>query len=269
MSEPLSETGRGQALPAADRPRRSGAAAIKQALARQISQLMAEKNLSKAEMARRMHTSRAAVNRLLDPDNKSVTLLTLEKAALALGKQLQVALVDDSQPASPTPTPATKPTTDRSAQATRRRRYREAGEPLTEDSSVRDALVDAEAQQLLNWGLKQVEQEVDRTLDLEDEKARAHLESFSGRVRAVMRQVNDLMAKLPESSDATAWEALLLLTQRLQALYPGSPTHSQSMREAFDLAQKRHTLDRDQLFKEIMDILPGESNSQTPPDDNT
>ncbi len=269
MSEPRTGTGRDQALPAADRPRRSGAAAIKQALARQIAQLMREQNLSKAEMARRMHTSRAAVNRLLDPNNKSVTLLTLEKAAGALGKQLQVALVDDSQPEPATATPSVKPAADRSARVTRRRRYREAGEPLTEDSSVRDALVDTEAQPLLNWGLKQVEQEVDRTLDLEDEPARVHLESFSGWVRAVMRQVNDLMVSLPESTDAAAWEALVVLTQRLQALYPGSPTHSQSMREVFDLAQKRHTLDRDQLFKEIMDILPRESDSQTPSDDST
>ena len=92
---------------------------------------------------------------------------------------------------------------------TRRRRYREAGEPLTEDSSVRDALVDSEAQPLLDWGLKQVEQEVDRTLDLEDEPAATHLESFSGRVRDVMPQVNDLMASLPESTDAAAWEAMV------------------------------------------------------------
>jgi hypothetical protein len=40
-----------------------------------------------------MNTSRAAVDRLLDPKNESATLATLEKAALAVGKRLQVALV--------------------------------------------------------------------------------------------------------------------------------------------------------------------------------
>ena len=69
------------------------AIALKRVIAFQISQLMAEQRLSKAEMARRMQTSRTAVDRLLDPGNDSATLTTLEKAALALGKRLQVALV--------------------------------------------------------------------------------------------------------------------------------------------------------------------------------
>jgi predicted XRE-type DNA-binding protein len=69
------------------------AVAIKRVIAFQISQLMEQQDLSKAEMARRMQTSRAAVDRLLDPSNDSATLTTLEKADLALGKRLQVALV--------------------------------------------------------------------------------------------------------------------------------------------------------------------------------
>ena len=69
------------------------AVAIKRVIAFQISQLMEQQDLSKAEMARRMQTSRAAVDRLLDPSNESATLSTLEKAAHALGKRLQVALI--------------------------------------------------------------------------------------------------------------------------------------------------------------------------------
>ena len=59
------------------------AVAAKRVLAFQISQLMAEQQLSKAEMARRMRTSRAAVDRLLDFNTDSATLVTLEKAAAA------------------------------------------------------------------------------------------------------------------------------------------------------------------------------------------
>lgn len=69
------------------------AVAAKRVLAFQISQIMEEQQLSKAEMARRMKTSRTAVDRLLDTENESATLITLEKAALALGKRLHVALV--------------------------------------------------------------------------------------------------------------------------------------------------------------------------------
>lgn len=53
---------------------------------------MAEERLSKAEMARRMETSRAALDRLLDPDNPSVTLQTLQSAAQALGGRLKIEL---------------------------------------------------------------------------------------------------------------------------------------------------------------------------------
>ncbi len=67
--------------------------AIKRVLAFQIAQLMEEKNLSKTEMAKRMNTSRTALDRLLDPQNESATLQTLERAALALGKRLYIELV--------------------------------------------------------------------------------------------------------------------------------------------------------------------------------
>lgn len=65
------------------------ARAIKRVLARQIEQAMAQKGLSKAAMARRMATSRAALDRLLDP----VTLLTLAKAAHVVGRRIRVELV--------------------------------------------------------------------------------------------------------------------------------------------------------------------------------
>ena len=68
------------------------ALAVKRAIAYQVEQLMEQQNLSKTEMSRRMKTSRAALERLLDPANQSVTLQTLERAARALGKRLQISL---------------------------------------------------------------------------------------------------------------------------------------------------------------------------------
>lgn len=69
------------------------ATAVKRVLARQIEKAMEERRLSKAEVARRMHTSRAALDRLLDPQNGSVTLKTLYKAAAAVGRQVRLELV--------------------------------------------------------------------------------------------------------------------------------------------------------------------------------
>jgi len=69
------------------------AAAIKRVLARQVEGAIKEKHVSKAEMARRMHTSRAALDRLLDPDYDAVTLSILRKAATAVGRELRLELV--------------------------------------------------------------------------------------------------------------------------------------------------------------------------------
>jgi hypothetical protein len=69
------------------------ATAIKRVLPRQVAAAMRERHFSKAEMARRMRTSRAALDRLLDPDYEAVTLNTLRKAAAAVGRQLRVELV--------------------------------------------------------------------------------------------------------------------------------------------------------------------------------
>jgi len=68
------------------------AVAIKRVIAWQIERLMKEEGLTKSEMARRMGTSRSALERLLDPTNPSVTLLTIERAAKALGKKVRVEL---------------------------------------------------------------------------------------------------------------------------------------------------------------------------------
>lgn len=68
-------------------------AAIKRVLARQIESAMKERKLSKSEMSKRMHTSRAALDRLLDPDNEAVTLSTLRKAATAVGREIRLELV--------------------------------------------------------------------------------------------------------------------------------------------------------------------------------
>lgn len=64
--------------------------AIKRVLAFQIAQMIELQNISKSEMARRMNTSRSSLDRLLDPENDSVTLQTLERAAQALGKRLRI-----------------------------------------------------------------------------------------------------------------------------------------------------------------------------------
>ena len=70
----------------------ASATAVKRYIAFQLAKKMSEDNLSKSEMARRMDTSRSALDRLLDPANPAVTLQTLQSAAHALGGRLKVEL---------------------------------------------------------------------------------------------------------------------------------------------------------------------------------
>ncbi len=69
------------------------AVAIKEAVAYQIQQAMRKEKISKIEMARRMKTSRAALDRFLAPGSASVTLQTLTRAAHAIGRDLRIELV--------------------------------------------------------------------------------------------------------------------------------------------------------------------------------
>jgi antitoxin HicB len=69
------------------------ARAIKRVLVRQLDDLMKREKISKTELASRMKTSRAQLGRLLDPENESVTLGTLARAARAVGRHLRMELV--------------------------------------------------------------------------------------------------------------------------------------------------------------------------------
>ena len=68
------------------------AKALKRALAEQLSDAMQSGNLSKVVMAQRMVTSRSQLDRVLDPDNLSIQLDTLIKAARAVGKTVEIRL---------------------------------------------------------------------------------------------------------------------------------------------------------------------------------
>jgi hypothetical protein len=69
------------------------AVAVKRVIAWQIEQEMKAQNITKTAMAKRMHTSRSALNRLLDETDTSLTLTTLTSAAQVLGKKISVELV--------------------------------------------------------------------------------------------------------------------------------------------------------------------------------
>ena len=70
------------------------AVAIKRVLAWQLTRIMKARKISKKAMAARMRTSRSQLDRLLDPNNASVQLATITRAANVVGKKVRLELVD-------------------------------------------------------------------------------------------------------------------------------------------------------------------------------
>lgn len=64
--------------------------AVKRVVAYELEQAMLKKHLNKINLAKKMHTSRSALDRLLDPENTSITLNSLVKVAHVLGKRVNV-----------------------------------------------------------------------------------------------------------------------------------------------------------------------------------
>lgn len=71
------------------------AVAIKRVLAFELRKALKEGNITKVAMAKELETSRPQLDRILDPENTSITLNTMQRAAVLVGKKLKVELVDD------------------------------------------------------------------------------------------------------------------------------------------------------------------------------
>ena len=69
------------------------ALALKRLVALQLQEIISEQQVTRTELANRMHTGRASLNRLLDPENPSLTVASLGKAAAALGRKVEVRFV--------------------------------------------------------------------------------------------------------------------------------------------------------------------------------
>jgi hypothetical protein len=145
-----------------------------------------------------------------------------------------------------------------------RRRYRRAGEPLTEDSSLRDALTDEQAGRLLDWGLTQVKQKVEATLEMPHEEAATTLEEYSHQVRQVMREVNQLVETLPQAEESEGWTQLLAFSQSLHKLDVPHLRKEATVSPLFRLEAERDSLDQATLFERLLVILQPEEANEAP-----
>lgn len=127
-------------------------------------------------------------------------------------------------------------------------------ERLVSDSSLRDALTDDEAQQLLDWGLAQLRREVRRTAALPPPEARSQLEAQAGAVRQVMRQANRMVRGLPEATKGERREHLLRFLEGLR----DAGARSMQAEALIDLQKtilNQETTDSEALFGQLMGLM--------------
>lgn len=93
------------------------AVALKRVIAWQIAEEMKAQQLTKAQLASRMHTSRAALNRLLDENDPGLTLTTLASAAAALGRRVDIRLAPPREAANIRKASKSKPAAKKSVKA--------------------------------------------------------------------------------------------------------------------------------------------------------
>ena len=67
--------------------------ALKRVVSLQFQQILEQEHVTKTELASRMKTSRASLDRMLDPSNPSLTVASLGKAAAALGRKVELRFV--------------------------------------------------------------------------------------------------------------------------------------------------------------------------------
>ena len=140
-----------------------------------------------------------------------------------------------------------------------RRRARSAAESILDNSALRSALDDAQADQLINWGLAQVERLVVRTAELSDEEATPVLEDGVTAVSRLMRHVNQLVEHPTQPIALSERERLNpfgALSQRMRQLVV-LPSAEQLQAVAEQEVAAHHS--KEELFEALLAVL------QTPP----
>lgn len=128
-------------------------------------------------------------------------------------------------------------------------------EPILDDPGWRSNLVDAQAEQLLAWGLAQVEQTAVRTQTLPDEDANPVLEKDSTAVRLIMAGVNDLIGTIgqPPAFDLVD-DTMTRVLKNLRWL-TNQPLRPENLRRVNQFNQARKAEDRDAAFQHLLALI--------------
>lgn len=134
------------------------------------------------------------------------------------------------------------------------RRHQLAAERLLDNSSLREALDDEQAQRLLDWGLAHVSHAVAQVAHLPDEEAEAILDEVTTAVSRVMKEVNRLVDGAAVMDDAEAQQRWQQLIDNLRRLQPSGATTAVAA-EGQQILQRRQVITGPDLFESFMTLL--------------
>jgi hypothetical protein len=144
---------------------------------------------------------------------------------------------------------------------TQQRRHQLAAERLLDNSSLRDALDDDQAERLLDWGLAHVSRTAAATAHLPDEEAEATLDEVTTTVSRVMKEVNRLADDAAEMDESEARQRRQRLVDNLHRLQPGCAAAG-LLAEGEEIMQRRQAVPSRELFENLMALLAGQDEEE-------
>lgn len=128
-------------------------------------------------------------------------------------------------------------------------------EPILERPGWRSHLVDAQAEQLLNWGMKQVQETAVRTQALPDEDADPVLEKDSTAVRLIMAGVNDLIGTIGQPPEFDLVDDIMTRVLKNLRWLTNQPLRPDNLRHVSQFNQARNDEDRDAAFQHLLALI--------------
>lgn len=136
-----------------------------------------------------------------------------------------------------------------------RTRLRRWFEPILEEPNWRSNLVDVQAEQLLAWGLAQLEQTAVRTQHLPDEDADPVLEKNSTAVQLIMAGVNDLMGTIGQPPGFDLVDDIMTRVLKNLRWLTNQPLRPDNLRRVSQFNQGRSAEDRDAAFQHLLALI--------------
>jgi hypothetical protein len=141
------------------------------------------------------------------------------------------------------------------ASETARTRLKRWFEPILENPGWRSNLVDAQAEQLLNWGMTQVQQTAVRTQTLPDDDADPVLEKDSTAVRLIMEGVNDLIGTIGQPPAFDLVDDIMTRVLKNLRWLTSQPLRPDNLRRVSQFNQAREAEDSAAAFQHLLALI--------------